>query len=54
MYLCIMSVPGASRGQRRMSDAVELELGLDGCELPCGCWKQKTMSSARATGALQG
>jgi hypothetical protein len=35
MYMC-----DAGRGQKRLSDPLELEI-KDGCELPCGCWELK-------------
>lgn len=34
MFVC---VPGTHKGQKSMSEPMELE--LDGCELPCECWK---------------
>lgn len=37
VYLCTMYMPGAHRGQKRASDA--LELNADRCELSQRCWE---------------
>lgn len=32
-------MPGALRGQKRILNLLELELQIDGCELPSRCWE---------------
>jgi hypothetical protein len=38
MYVCVPGIYSARRGQKRMSDP--LDLVIEGYELPCGCWGQ--------------
>lgn len=41
MYVCASTVCNAFGGQRRMSDALGLELEKEGCEPPCRCCELK-------------
>lgn len=38
-YTYTTCMPGALRGQKRILNLLELELQIDGCELPSRCWE---------------